>query len=284
MPGGSSSPLSSPPESVIEVATGSPAADTQGAPDLGGLQEANAEATASDIGRDRDGSRQSSAEKRKRTISLSGPAKKLRRPLAAIRKSAKEKKWEAPFVYTNEKSPLARADLRAILLLPGAWDVLTQEEKQSVLAKFPDETHILDAGTPNARPNTASLRNDDNFRHDCAAYCENIKLGRHDEEWLRQAWTAHEKHKRGDHDAFLRMKFETDWNVELPQDNEPGHGESVHSPEGDPTNSKPGVSESPVPEPNGAQPSNLPSQGTNNLPNGSEAQQVGNHAIATQSP
>ena len=87
-----------------------------------------------------------------------------------------------------------------------------------MLALFPDETHILDAGTASARPNTASLRNDDNFRHDCARYCENIELGRHDEEWLSQAWTAHEKHKRGDFDTFLRDQFEEDWDTKLPDE------------------------------------------------------------------
>jgi hypothetical protein len=87
-----------------------------------------------------------------------------------------------------------------------------------VLAKFPDETHVLDAGTPDARPNPVSLRNDDNFRHDCARYCENIELGRHDEEWLSQAWIAHEKHKRGDYDQFLREQFEEDWNTKLPNE------------------------------------------------------------------
>lgn len=87
-----------------------------------------------------------------------------------------------------------------------------------MLAKFPDETHILDVDTPNARPNPVSLRNDDNFRYDCARYCENIELGRHDEEWLRQAWEAHEKHKRGDFDAFLRGQFEEDWDTELPEE------------------------------------------------------------------
>lgn len=32
--------------------------------------------------------------------------------MTATRKSAKDKKWEAPFVYTDERSPLARVDLR----------------------------------------------------------------------------------------------------------------------------------------------------------------------------
>jgi hypothetical protein len=98
-----------------------------------------------------------------------------------------------------------------------------------VLTKFPDRKHILDAGTANARPNTVSLRNDDNFRHDCARYRENIELGRHDEEWLRQAWTAHEKRKRGGYDEFLREQFEGQWNIKLPREQEAENGESKES-------------------------------------------------------
>lgn len=106
---------------------------------------------------------------------------------------------------------------QSMLLLPGAWDILTQDEKKDILAKFPDETHILDAGTPNARPNIESLRNDDDFRHDTARYVENLELGRHDEDWLYQAWVAHEKHKRGDFNAFVNKKVEEEWDVELPK-------------------------------------------------------------------
>ncbi|KAL2260891.1 hypothetical protein VTK26DRAFT_4999 [Humicola hyalothermophila] len=170
-----------------------------------------------------DGSQTTSSKCKSRPASKPAPAKKPRPTLAALRKSAKDRKWQAPFVYTDEKSPLALADLRGILLHPEAWEVLTEEEKRDVLAKFPDETRILNAGTSDARPNTVSLRNDNNFRHDCVRYCENLKAGRHDEEWLSQAWIAHEKHKRGDFDAFLREQFEEDWGIKLPDDSQPGH-------------------------------------------------------------
>ncbi|KAK4127674.1 hypothetical protein N657DRAFT_536414, partial [Parathielavia appendiculata] len=231
-----SSPLSSPPESVIDVAIHSPAESGDRVPYSADHQELRAETrevianqpTASPKGNitaddlpchNSDDGGQSSTQKRKASISrTSAPAKKARRIVPAQKKSAHEKKWEAPFVYTDPKAPLANADLRAILLHPDAWDILTPEEKRDVLAKFPDETHILDAGTANARPDTVSLRNDDNFRHDCARYCENIELGRHDEEWLRQAWTAHEKQKRGGFDEFLREQFEEEWEVELPRE------------------------------------------------------------------
>ncbi|KAK3685027.1 Asx homology domain-containing protein [Podospora appendiculata] len=140
----------------------------------------------------------------------------VRIKLVPSRITAKErKKWEAPYVFTSTKSPLAHANLREILLLPEAWDILTPEEKADVLSKFPDDTHILNAGTPEACPNRESLRNDDNFRHDCARYRENIEQGRHDHEWLEQAWVAHQKHVRGDFDKHLQKKFEEDWGVKL---------------------------------------------------------------------
>ncbi|KAK0727980.1 Asx homology domain-containing protein [Lasiosphaeria miniovina] len=148
-------------------------------------------------------------------------SKKPRRAAVAPKKPTRDKKWESPFVYTDPKSPLTQADLRAILLLPEAWGILTPEERQEVLAKFPDKMHILDSGTEAARPNPESLRNDDNFRHDCTRYCENLELGQYDDDWLYQAWTAHEKHKRGDFDRHLQRRFEEDWRMKLPEDHLP---------------------------------------------------------------
>ncbi|KAK3297524.1 ASXH domain-containing protein [Chaetomium fimeti] len=241
-----SSPLSSPPASVVNIRLGSPVEDEKMSPIPSGPQEPTAETviiekppTASperkvegekekkSTAHDSDESGQSSAPKRKASISHNpGSTKKPRQVAPTPRKSAQDKKWEAPFVYTDSKSPLANADLRAILLHPLAWDILTPEEKQDVLAKFPDGTHLLNAGTQDARPNPVSLRNDDNFRYDCARYCENIQLGRHDEEWLSQAWVAHEKHQRGDYDQFLRERFEEDWETKLPAENKPEDSES----------------------------------------------------------
>ncbi|KAH6626385.1 Asx homology domain-containing protein [Chaetomium sp. MPI-SDFR-AT-0129] len=167
----------------------------------------------------------SSPQKRKATTKAkSAPPKKLRL-------SAQDKKWVTPAVFTDPKSPITGVDLRAILLHPLAWDDLSPEDHQGILAKFPDDSHIKDAGTENACPNVISLRNDDTFRYDCARYCENIQLGRHDPEWLWQAWEAHEKHKRGDYDEFLREKFEEQWDIKLPE------------PEADPEQEDRGVAE-----------------------------------------
>ena len=92
------------------------------------------------------------------------------------------------------------------------------DEQREILAFFPDNTHILDAGTDKARPDANSLRNDNNFRHDCARYSENIELGKHDPDWLRDAWAAHIKRNRGDYDEHLVRQFEKDWGVQLPEE------------------------------------------------------------------
>ncbi|CEI69774.1 hypothetical protein FVEN_g7355 [Fusarium venenatum] len=133
-----------------------------------------------------------------------------------VKKAARKSKWNQDNILTDPKSPLASADLRSILSNPMAWDILETEERAEILALFPDSQHILGAGTEDACPDFASLMNDDSFRYDCAAYTENIAQGRHDPEWLAQAWAAHERRKMGDFDEHLDSKFKDDWNVDLP--------------------------------------------------------------------
>ncbi|KAH8888854.1 hypothetical protein GQ53DRAFT_748766 [Thozetella sp. PMI_491] len=161
---------------------------------------------------------ETATRKRKTTATARSRSSKAAPPKKAKRAS---KKYEAPFVLEDPKSPLAWADLRAILLHPKAWDVLTKEEKQEILGFFPDGTHIMHAGTDGARPNVTSLRNDNHFRHDCVRYCENLELGKHDPDWLRSAWIAHARRNRGDFDDHMVTTFEENWGVELPEEHYP---------------------------------------------------------------
>ncbi|KAL6875459.1 Asx homology domain-containing protein [Trichoderma longibrachiatum] len=139
-----------------------------------------------------------------------------KRKTPAKKKAPKKLKWDAESIIKDPKSPLATANLRSILCNPMAWTCLDQADRAEILALFPDRDHILDADTQDARPNLASLMNDDSFRYDCAAYTENIAQGRHDPEWLASAWSAHERRKAGDFDEFLVEKLEEDWGVEIP--------------------------------------------------------------------
>lgn len=101
---------------------------------------------------------------------------------------------------------------------PLAWTSLSKEEQQEILSLFPDKTHIANDGTDDARPNFESLMNDDSFRYDCAAYVGNLAQGRHDPQWLADAWSAHERRKAGEFDEYLQAKFEQDWGVESPDE------------------------------------------------------------------
>ncbi|KAM3562388.1 hypothetical protein ARSEF4850_002778 [Beauveria asiatica] len=128
------------------------------------------------------------------------------------------RKWDAERLLTDPKSPLAKANLRTILSNPLAWSCLNAADHAEILALFPDQRHILVAEDGAPRPNMESLMNDDSFRYDCAAYTESLAQGRHDPDWLAQAWAAHERHKAGDFTDFLRAKFEKDWEVKLPEE------------------------------------------------------------------
>lgn len=104
-----------------------------------------------------------------------------------------------------------------------AWDALSKEEKAEIIALFPDDEHILRGvnGGDEACLNLGTLLNDDSFRRDCAAYTRDIADGKHDPEWLAQAWSAHERRKMGDFDAFLVKEFEKAWDVQLPENFKP---------------------------------------------------------------
>lgn len=146
--------------------------------------------------------------------------------------------------------------VQSLLRHPLAWDILSDTEKAEVLSLFPDKEHIQDANTPDARPNFMSLMNDDTFRHDCAAYTDNLRQGKFDPEWLACAWSASELRKTGEFDQHLVEKFESDWGIELSEEFKPrrredggqndgcqnGHAQGQASRESTPILSKPSPS------------------------------------------
>ncbi|KAH9998562.1 Asx homology domain-containing protein [Xylariaceae sp. FL0662B] len=132
-------------------------------------------------------------------------------------------------MLTNPRSPLATTKLRDLLCSSKAWDILSLDEKRSILAKFPDEQEITDAGSDAARPNVAALRNNNNFRHDIARYQEGLKEGHHDPEWIRQAQSAHKKREIGFYNEYLAAKFEEDWGMKMPEQEDITGGASESS-------------------------------------------------------
>ncbi|KAI1117267.1 Asx homology domain-containing protein [Nemania sp. NC0429] len=171
-------------------------------------QDDVAETTAEDDGKPDELSDAPASKKRKVD---SKPAKRI-----AIRKS--RSKWDNhDEMLTDPNSPLVKAKLRELLCSPRAWDILTAEEREQILGKFPDNVEILDPGTPNARPDIAALRNNNNFRHDVARYQEGLSKGFHDPEWVQQAQAAHRSRELGFYDDFMAVDFEERWDMPMPQ-------------------------------------------------------------------
>lgn len=147
-------------------------------------------------------------------------------PSAALverRRKLDAARWKADFVLSSGKSPLANFDIRTLLCQPEAWTALDASEQREVLALFPGAgaVSILDPGTADARPDVLSLKNDDNFRHDCARYRSDLGAGFHDKVWLEEAFEAHAMRRAGFFDAYVVEEFEDSWGVEVPEELRP---------------------------------------------------------------
>ncbi|KAI3334966.1 Asx homology domain-containing protein [Ustulina deusta] len=146
-------------------------------------------------------------------------------PRVSFRKS--RSKWDNPDeMLTDPNSPLVKAKLRELLCSPMAWDVLTREEKEQILSKFPDDTKILDPDTPNAHPDIAALLNNNNFRNDVTRYQEGLGKGFHDPEWIQQAQAAHRSREAGVYDDFMAADFKEKWDMPMPKQSQTGLNES----------------------------------------------------------
>ncbi|EFX04736.1 proline-rich early nodulin-like protein [Grosmannia clavigera kw1407] len=139
------------------------------------------------------------------------------------RRKREAAKWQTDFVLSSAKSPLGNYDIRALLCNPKAWEVLSKEEQAEVLSLFPSNQHIIDPDSDQARPDIASLRNDDNFRHDCARYQTDLQGGFHDKAWLAEAFEAYEMRKNGHFENYIIDTFESDWNIRLPDEHKPDY-------------------------------------------------------------
>lgn len=82
----------------------------------------------------------------------------------------------------------------------------------------------MGAGTADARPDLGSLLNDNNFRHDCARYAENMANGWHEEQWLWEAWEAWERRRAGEFDGVLERGVEEEWGVRVGGEGEDAGG------------------------------------------------------------
>ncbi|EPE02297.1 proline-rich early nodulin-like protein [Ophiostoma piceae UAMH 11346] len=133
------------------------------------------------------------------------------------RRKAEAARWKTGFLLTDARSPLNKFDLRSILLRPETWDALSLEDQTEVLALFPSMANVSNPGTDMARPNISSLINDNNFRHDCARYQNDLADGFFEREWLAEAFEAHAMRNSGVFDEHVINEFETAWGVTVPE-------------------------------------------------------------------
>ncbi|KAI1819530.1 hypothetical protein F4861DRAFT_526738 [Xylaria intraflava] len=142
-------------------------------------------------------------------------------PQRLVARKSRSKWDDRDEMLTNTHAPLVDAKLRDLLCSPKAWDILTREEADKILAQFPDDREILNPGTPNARPDIAALLNNDNFRHDVVRYQEGLAKGFHDPDWIRQAQAAHRSRQLGFYDEFMAADFEERWEIPMPGQPQP---------------------------------------------------------------
>lgn len=97
----------------------------------------------------------------------------------------------------DEKSALAHANLRAMILDPEVWKLLTPEQA-ALVRKYLPNTSSSSSSSQNSNNGggdvmdeaLAALASNDHLRHDIAQYQKELSDGQHDPEWIRQAREA----------------------------------------------------------------------------------------------
>lgn len=84
-------------------------------------------------------------------------------------------------LLVDENSPLAKTNLRALVLDPEVWKLLTSEQVSHIQKYWPGDSYNGDL---------AALASNDHLRHDIAQYQTALSEGQHDAEWIRQAKAA----------------------------------------------------------------------------------------------
>lgn len=86
-------------------------------------------------------------------------------------------------LLVDENSALTRTNLRALILDPEVWKLLTPEQIARVQKYWPGDSFN---GGLNA------LASNDHLRHDIVEYQKALAAGQHDAEWIRQAKAANQ--------------------------------------------------------------------------------------------
>ncbi|KAI4594882.1 hypothetical protein KJ359_007404 [Pestalotiopsis sp. 9143b] len=99
-------------------------------------------------------------------------------------------------LLVDEKSALAHANLRAMILDPEVWKLLTPEQAALVRKYLPNTNSSSSSSSQDSNGDgdvgeaLAALASNDHLRHDIAQYQKELSDGQHDPEWIRQAREA----------------------------------------------------------------------------------------------
>ncbi|KAK9777872.1 putative ASX DEUBAD domain-containing protein [Seiridium cardinale] len=104
-------------------------------------------------------------------------------------------------LLVDEKSALTKTNLRALILDPEVWKLLSPEQVAEVQKYWPGDSYNGDL---------SALASNDHLRHDIAQYQKALADGQHDAEWIKQAKEANKlRNERLDAEAAQTGKNES---------------------------------------------------------------------------
>ncbi|KAL8695762.1 MAG: hypothetical protein Q9224_003178 [Gallowayella concinna] len=126
-------------------------------------------------------------------------------------RAAKKDPYDLEQLLTSDKSKLIDIDLHGMLAGffsdPENWAQVSDKDKEFIKSLLPSNVELDDSGSV---PNDFWKYNPE-FRLDCRNLQEDLRAGRMDPEWQRQAHQAMEERATGDFDNFKEREFEEFW-------------------------------------------------------------------------
>ena len=132
-------------------------------------------------------------------------------------KTAKSTPTRSNSQFTNmrhvfgPKSKLINVDLTNFFLSTAAWELLTEDQRQSLKDRLPPHIPYDDSG----RPAFEFLKYDMNWKSDLRLFKEDLADGKYEPEWLLEAQQAMEDRAAGKFDAWKLQKFEEHWGQKM---------------------------------------------------------------------
>jgi hypothetical protein len=102
--------------------------------------------------------------------------------------------------------------VQATLANPYAFDSLTSEQQEQLLALLPARNIVFDA-FGRRRPSAGFLLSNPDWAHSIGAFQDDLREGRFDPQWVGEAMEAHEQRRAGGFDKHKDNEYESFWGV-----------------------------------------------------------------------